>query len=185
MIPGLRQAVKGGLNCSNRISSPTCISFPEALHLETVPASLHVTPAPHAVAAGIKDEPGTIFSGYAHLQRNTPQTAAYALNDSPAALAAWIVEKFRDWSACNGEVERRFSKDELLGNVTLYWMTETIHSSCRLYYETKKAPLRGRAPSPAAFDFDFRGCISDSVPGARSKTTAAGGGARPTQAYVP
>ena len=81
------------------------------------------------------------FGAYAHLQRNTPQTAAYGLNDSPAALAAWIVEKFRDWSDCDGDVERRFSKDELLNNVTLYWMTETIHSSCRLYYESKKAPL--------------------------------------------
>ena len=81
------------------------------------------------------------FGAYAHLQRNTPQTGAYGLNDSPAALAAWIVEKFRDWSDCDGEVERRFSKDELLSNVTLYWMTETIHSSCRLYYESKLAPL--------------------------------------------
>lgn len=82
------------------------------------------------------------FGAYSHLQRNTPLTAAYGLNDSPAALAAWIVEKFRDWSDCDGEVERRFSKDELLSNVTLYWMTETIHSSCRLYYESKKAPLQ-------------------------------------------
>jgi len=66
------------------------------------------------------------FGAYAHLQRNTPQTAAYGLNDSPAALAAWIVEKFRDWSDCYGDVEHRFTKDELLSNVTLYWMTETI-----------------------------------------------------------
>jgi hypothetical protein len=66
------------------------------------------------------------------------------LNDSPAALAAWIVEKFRDWADCNGDVERRFSKDELLTNVTLYWVTETIHSSCRLYYESKKMPLQFR-----------------------------------------
>jgi pimeloyl-ACP methyl ester carboxylesterase len=78
---------------------------------------------------------------YAHLQRNTPLTAAYGLNDSPAALAAWMVEKFRDWADCDGDVERRFSKDELLSNLTLYWMTETIHSSCRLYHETMKAPL--------------------------------------------
>jgi len=85
------------------------------------------------------------FGAYAHLQRNTPQTAAYGLNDSPAALAAWIVEKFRDWSDCDGDVERRFTKDELLRNVTLYWMTETIHSSCRLYYESKKAPLQFKA----------------------------------------
>ncbi len=82
------------------------------------------------------------FGAYAHLQRNTPLTAAYGLNDSPAALAAWIVEKFRDWSDCDGDLERRFSKDELLSNVTLYWMTETIYSSCRLYYESKLAPLQ-------------------------------------------
>ena len=81
------------------------------------------------------------WGAYAHIQRNPLQTAAYGLNDSPAALAAWIMEKFRDWTACDGEVERRFSKDELLSNITLYWMTETIHSSCCLYYETKKMPL--------------------------------------------
>jgi pimeloyl-ACP methyl ester carboxylesterase len=79
---------------------------------------------------------------YAHLQRNEPQTPAYALNDSPAGLAAWIIEKFRNWSDCGGDVESRFSKDELLANVTLYWMTETIGSSFRLYNETKKAPLQ-------------------------------------------
>jgi pimeloyl-ACP methyl ester carboxylesterase len=66
---------------------------------------------------------------------------AYGLNDSPAALAAWILEKFRDWADCDGDLERRFTKDELLSNVTLYWMTETIHSSCRLYRESCQAPL--------------------------------------------
>lgn len=79
---------------------------------------------------------------YAHLQRNEPQTPAYALNDSPAGLAAWIVEKFQRWSDCAGDVETRFTKDELLANVTLYWMTETISSSFRLYNETKKMPLQ-------------------------------------------
>ena len=78
---------------------------------------------------------------YSHIQRTRPQTAAYGLNDSPAALAAWILEKFRDWSDCEGDVYRRFSRDELLTNVTLYWMTETIHSSFRLYYENRRAPL--------------------------------------------
>jgi pimeloyl-ACP methyl ester carboxylesterase len=78
---------------------------------------------------------------YAHIQRTHPQTAAYGLNDSPAGLAAWILEKFRDWSDCDGDVYRRFTRDELLTNVTLYWMTETIHSSFRLYYEGGRAPL--------------------------------------------
>ena len=78
---------------------------------------------------------------YAHIQRTKPITAAYGPNDSPAALAAWILEKFRDWADCAGDVETRFTRDELLTNVTLYWMTETIHSSFRLYYEGRKAPL--------------------------------------------
>jgi pimeloyl-ACP methyl ester carboxylesterase len=71
--------------------------------------------------------------GYTHIQRTKPLTLSYALNDSPAGLAAWIVEKFRAWSDCAGEVERRFSKDELLTTVTLYWLTETIGSSFRVY----------------------------------------------------
>jgi pimeloyl-ACP methyl ester carboxylesterase len=74
-------------------------------------------------------------TGYQRIQGTKPQTLAYALNDSPAGLAAWIVEKFRAWSDCGGDVERRFTKDELLTNVMLYWVPETANSSCRLYYE--------------------------------------------------
>src|SRR5438552_3982499 len=74
-------------------------------------------------------------TGYQRIQGTKPQTLGYALNDSPAGLAGWIVEKFRTWSDCDGDVERRFSKDELLTNVTIYWVTETITSSTRLYYE--------------------------------------------------
>jgi hypothetical protein len=64
-----------------------------------------------------------------------PQTLAYGLNDSPVGLASWIVEKFRAWSDCDGEIERCFSKDELLTNLMIYWATETIGSSIRLYAE--------------------------------------------------
>jgi pimeloyl-ACP methyl ester carboxylesterase len=71
---------------------------------------------------------------YAHLQHTKPQTLAYGLNDSPAGLAAWIVEKFRSWSDCDGEVERRFTKEELLANISLYWLTQTINSSFLPYY---------------------------------------------------
>jgi len=78
---------------------------------------------------------------YAHLQSTKPQTLAYGLNDSPVGLAAWITEKFRAWSDCDGEVERRFSKDELLTNIMLYWATETISSSVRTYYENAHAPF--------------------------------------------
>jgi pimeloyl-ACP methyl ester carboxylesterase len=78
--------------------------------------------------------------GYGHIQGTKPQTLAYGLNDSPAGLAAWIVEKFRTWSDCDGDVERRFTKDELLTNITIYWATQTISSSTRLYYESQRAP---------------------------------------------
>jgi pimeloyl-ACP methyl ester carboxylesterase len=78
---------------------------------------------------------------YAHLQGTRPQTAACALNDSPAGQAAWILEKFREWSDCDGDLYRSFTRDELLTNVTLYWMTQTIDSSFRLYFENRKAPL--------------------------------------------
>src|SRR5205814_970064 len=69
-----------------------------------------------------------------------PQTLAYGLNDSPVGLAAWIVEKWRTWSDCGGEVERRFTKDELLTTITIYWVTQTINSSTRLYYENQHNP---------------------------------------------
>jgi pimeloyl-ACP methyl ester carboxylesterase len=79
-------------------------------------------------------------SGYQWIQGTKPQTLAYALNDSPAGLAAWIVEKFRSWSDCRGDVERRFTRDQLLTNVMIYWVTQTIGSSMRLYYEARHHP---------------------------------------------
>ena len=77
---------------------------------------------------------------YMMLQSIKPQTLAYGLTDSPVGLAAWIVEKFRAWSDCAGDVERRFSKDELLTTIMIYWVTETINSSVRLYYENRGIP---------------------------------------------
>ncbi len=90
-------------------------------------------------------------TGYSMLQRTRPQTLAYGLNDSPVGLAAWIIEKFRAWSDCQGEIERVFSKDELLTNIVIYWVTATINSSTRLYYETFHQganQLRGRIDVP-------------------------------------
>lgn len=78
---------------------------------------------------------------YSHQQQTKPLTLAYGLNDSPVGLCAWIVEKFYNWSDCNGNIESVFTKDELLSNVSLYWFTQTIHSSTRLYNEDRRAPL--------------------------------------------
>ncbi len=80
--------------------------------------------------------------GYDHIQSTKPQTLAYGLNDSPVGLAAWIVEKFRTWSDCDGEVERRFTKEELLTNIGIYWFTQTINSSIRLYHDNTPTPFR-------------------------------------------
>jgi pimeloyl-ACP methyl ester carboxylesterase len=74
-------------------------------------------------------------SAYAMEQSTKPQTLGAALNDSPAGLLAWIVEKFRTWSDCSGDVTSVFTLDQLLTNVTVYWATQTITSSARLYWE--------------------------------------------------
>ena len=71
--------------------------------------------------------------GYTHIQRTRPVTLAYGLTDSPVGLAAWILDKWREWSDCGGELSTRFSRDELLTNVSLYWLTGTIGSSFRFY----------------------------------------------------
>ena len=75
--------------------------------------------------------------GYQAIQGTRPQTLAYGLTDSPAGLAAWIVEKFRAWSDCGGDVERRFSKDTILTNVMLYWVTGAVGSSFWPYYSVR------------------------------------------------
>ena len=74
-------------------------------------------------------------SGYAQEQGTKPQTLGVALNDSPAGLLAWIVEKFRTWSDCDGHPENAFTRDQLITNVMTYWVTQTITSSTRLYWE--------------------------------------------------
>jgi pimeloyl-ACP methyl ester carboxylesterase len=73
------------------------------------------------------------------IQGTRPRTAAPALNDSPAGLAAWIIEKFYEWSDCAGDIETRFTKDELLTNIMLYWTTQTIGSSFHPYRDVMQA----------------------------------------------
>ena len=73
-------------------------------------------------------------TGYQWIQGTRPQTLAFALSDSPAGLAAWIVEKFRAWSDCDGNVERAISRDRMLADISLYWFTGAIGSSFWPYY---------------------------------------------------
>jgi pimeloyl-ACP methyl ester carboxylesterase len=83
---------------------------------------------------------GATEGAYGAMHRTKPQTAAFGLTDSPAGLAAWIVEKLRAWSDCDGDVERRFTKDEILTNVTIYWLTKTIGPSMRMYRANSAIP---------------------------------------------
>lgn len=73
--------------------------------------------------------------GYMSLQSTRPQTLAYGLTDSPVGLASWIIEKFRAWSDCNGNLEQKFSKDELITHMMIYWVTNTAMSAANIYYE--------------------------------------------------
>jgi pimeloyl-ACP methyl ester carboxylesterase len=79
-------------------------------------------------------------SGYGWIQGTRPQTLAFALTDSPAGLAAWVVEKFRAWSDCNGDLETVFMRDQLLANIGLYWFTGAIGSSFWPYYSRRHTP---------------------------------------------
>ncbi len=75
-------------------------------------------------------------SGYSTQQKSRPQTVGYGLTDSPAGQAAWILEKFWAWTDCDGHPENALTRDELLDNVMLYWVTETATSSARIYWES-------------------------------------------------
>ncbi|PZF81688.1 epoxide hydrolase family protein [Jiangella anatolica] len=104
---------------------------------------------------------GATEGGYAAIQRTKPQTLAAGLTDSPAGLAAWIVEKLQAWSDCDGDVEKAFSKDEILTNVTIYWLTGTIGATMRMYQANAAIPpaqLTRRVEVPSGFAI-FRGDV--------------------------
>jgi pimeloyl-ACP methyl ester carboxylesterase len=149
---GYSRFVAQGGDIGANVSSVMAWKHPEsvfALHLNYIPGSYRpwideatqpLRPEEIAFSHAAQhwyDDKG----GYWHVQATQPQTLGFALNDSPIGLAAWLIDKYRDWSDCDGVVERRFSRDELLTHVSLYWFTETIASSCRMYLESRRAPL--------------------------------------------
>ncbi len=84
-------------------------------------------------------------TAYTEIQGKNPQTLAYGLTDSPAGLAGWIVEKFRDWTDHDGDLEAAVSRDQILTDITVYWVTGTINSSIRLYCESRRSNTAGSA----------------------------------------
>ena len=88
-------------------------------------------------------------TAYNRQHSTRPQTLGYGLTDSPAGQAAWILEKFREWTDCDGHPENALSRDELLDNVMLYWLNANATSSARLYWETFNPIAAGSAAQPA------------------------------------
>jgi len=117
------------------------------IHLNMVPVAPHPSERTNlsvAEEAFITESEAwrTEETGYQWIQGTKPQTLAYALNDSPVGLAAWITEKFYSWTDSHGNIESRVSKDALLTNIMLYWVTQTINSSFWLYYQMRHQPWR-------------------------------------------
>ncbi|OZM77997.1 epoxide hydrolase family protein [Pseudonocardia sp. MH-G8] len=122
-------------------------SFLAQAHPEAV-AGVHLLDAvdpPGFDPAGLTDEERTYLEvekawfeaerGYSHQQQTRPLTLAQGLSDSPSGLLAWILEKYRAWSDCGGDVSTRFDDDFLLTQASLYWFTDTISTSFRPYFE--------------------------------------------------
>ena len=82
-------------------------------------------------------------TAYQQIQGKNPQTLGYGLNDSPAGLAAWIVEKLHAWTDHDGNLDDALTREQILTNLTVYWATGTINSSVRLYCESQRS---GRFP---------------------------------------
>jgi pimeloyl-ACP methyl ester carboxylesterase len=136
-----RFAAQGG-DWGASITSRLGVAYPERLigmHLNMMPLPRDPEKANTSTAEGrvyfdnLADwlKEGT---GYSAIQGTKPQTLAFGLSDSPVGLAAWIIEKFRSWSDCHGDVEAVFSKDHMLANISLYWFTGAIGSSFWPYY---------------------------------------------------
>ena len=152
-----RFLVQGG-DFGAGIASWMAVDHPEHLlgmHLNYIPGSYLPPPGPPLTPAEAAfqrdDERWHDESGaYSHVQRTRPLTLGYALHDSPAGLAAWLVEKFREWADPASELPL----DKILTNFTIYWLTGTILSSIRLYGEASKMPLalkeRLRVPTAIA-----------------------------------
>jgi pimeloyl-ACP methyl ester carboxylesterase len=149
-----RYGAQGG-DWGSQISSLMAAAHPErlaGLHLNFI---IGVPPDPANPLAGLNAEEVEYVawkqnydaheSGYQAIQGTKPQSLAYGLTDSPAGVAAWIVEKFKTWSDCGDDVESVYTKDRLLDNIMLYWVTGTINSSMRMYYESFGP---NRAPAP-------------------------------------
>jgi pimeloyl-ACP methyl ester carboxylesterase len=146
-------AVQGG-DWGATISTWLARLYPErvtGIHLNWIPGSLQppvggddpaLSQAEAAFCAKLAAQAAHGVSTHTGIHASRPQTLGYALNDSPAGLAAWLIDKFRMIADCAGDIESVIPLDRLLTNVSVYWFTETITSAIRLYKEAQAAPLK-------------------------------------------
>jgi pimeloyl-ACP methyl ester carboxylesterase len=148
---GYAQFVAHGGDFGAGVCAALGLRHPErlhALHLNYIPGSYQ---APPDRSSHLSAEETAFFErraawvdaegGYLHVQGTKPDVLAPALNDSPLGLAAWVLDKFRSWSDCNGDPLSRFTLDELLTTVSIYWFTQSMPSAMRLYWEGRQRPL--------------------------------------------
>lgn len=144
-------AVQGG-DFGAGVAASIAFKYPDrivGMHLNYIPGNYNPVLMDHEIFTEkekeyLRNEEEWYFreGGYSLQQKTKPLTLAYGLNDSPMGLCAWIAEKMCSWADHQGSPEKVFTKEEILSNVTLYWLTETIHSSIRLYGENSKYPLK-------------------------------------------
>jgi pimeloyl-ACP methyl ester carboxylesterase len=171
---GYDRFVAHGSDFGAEVLTQLALSFPQhldGLHLSTFDwrpylgaGSRPISPAERRyLSERVEGE-----SGYDELQSTKPQSLGYALNDSPAGLAGWMLEKWRSWSDCGGDVIGHFGRDFLLAMLTIYWVTETATSSARLYYDHRRyqAPLglRDHVEVPTAVALFHHNFVSEGVP---------------------
>ena len=148
------------------IGSALSLQHPEAvlkLHLNFMPASKHLgdvsveeksLTAEERLYLEKQDIFRDIETGYSHIQSTRPQSLSYALHDSPVGLLGWILEKYWVWSDHDEDLWGTFERDSILTNVMIYWLTGTILSASRIYYEAKmsgRSYLEGKIEVPTAY----------------------------------
>lgn len=141
---GYSQFIAAGSDWGTSVSTSLALRHPERLlGLHLIPPLVpplpvgRETPTPQERAAARElDERGQTGSGYSAMHGTRPQTIGYSLLDSPAGLCAWILEKLSNWADHPGNLYEVLSQDQVLDNITLYWLTASGASSARLYWES-------------------------------------------------
>jgi pimeloyl-ACP methyl ester carboxylesterase len=143
---GFERFIVAGTDIGSGVATRIALALPDrviAVHVSTV-AAKPLAPDARPLTAAERDyaDRAVVWQrdegGYQAIQSSRPQTLAFALADSPVGLASWIVEKFRNWSECGGDVLSVFPSETLIDNLMVYWTTNTIGSSIRYYYEASR-----------------------------------------------